>query len=70
MEKKETSAVGLHLVAGAEDGILTYSDNVADTDWEHLGTEQPRGAMQSEVNKELRDSILSVIYESEWAEED
>lgn len=66
MEKTTTTTVGLHLVPGSSDGVLTYSDGIADTEYEHLNEEEPKGAFQSEINKELRDAILS---ELDWYEE-
>lgn len=67
MKKTNTTAVGLHLVAGSSDGILTYSDNIADTEYEHLDRPTTtRGALQSEINKELTKAIKDL---DDWHEE-
>ena len=66
MEKTNTVALGLHLVPGSSDGILTYSDGIADTEYEHLDKEKPKGAIQSDINKELTKALSSEI---DWYEE-
>ena len=66
MEKTNTTALGLHLIPGSEDGILTYSDGIADTEYKHLDDNKPKGAYQSEINEELRKALSSEI---DWYEE-
>lgn len=66
MEKTNTTALGLHLIPGSSDGILTYSDGIADVNYEHLGADKQKGALQSDVNKELRNALSSEI---DWYEE-
>ena len=66
MVKKNTTALGLHLVPGSEDGVLTYSDGIADIEYKHLDDEKPKGAFQSEINKELTEALSSEI---DWHEE-
>lgn len=66
MEKTNTTALGLHLIPGSADGILTYSDAVADTEYESLTPGKPKGAIQSEINKELREAVSTEV---DWYEE-
>lgn len=67
MKKKNTTALGLHLVPGSADGILTYSDGIADISYESLKKEpgDEPGAFQSDINKELKEAIQE---ESDWYE--
>ncbi len=65
LKKENTTALGLHLVAAAGDNVLTYSDQIADINYEHIGTSTELGAFQNVINKELRKAIVS---ESEWYE--
>lgn len=66
-EKKNTTALGLHLVPGAGDGIITYSDGIADVSYKHIDSSNKTvGDLQSNINKELKEAIVS---ESEWQEE-
>lgn len=65
--KKDVSALGLHLVPGAGDGVLTYSDGIADTEYEHIDPSVEMGDLQSNINRELRNAVTSEI---EWHEED
>lgn len=67
LRKENISALGLHLVPGAGDGILTYSDGIADVNYEHIDESKEKGDYQSNINKELRDAILS---QSGWYEEE
>lgn len=64
--KENVSALGLHLVPGAGDGVLAYSDGIADTEYEHLDPSKEKGDMQSNINKELKEAVIS---ETEWHEE-
>lgn len=66
MEKTNTTAIGLHLIPGSADGILTYSDGIADVNYEHLDNSESKGALQSEINKELKEALFS---ELDWHEE-
>lgn len=67
MEKTNVTVLGLHLVPGSADGVLTYSDNIADTEYESLNPEKKgKGAFQSEINQELKEAIFS---ELDWYEE-
>lgn len=65
--KKNVSALGLHLVPGAGDGILAYSDGIADTEYEHIDPSVEIGDLQSNINRELKEAVTSEI---EWYEED
>ena len=56
MEELKKTAVGLHLTAGTEDNILTYSDCILD---------EGLGKTQSEVNSELLERLKN---EFEWGE--
>lgn len=66
MEKTNTIALGLHLVPGSSDGVLTYSDSIADIEYKHLDENKPDGGFQSEINKELKEALSSEI---NWYEE-
>lgn len=65
MKKENTSTVGLHLIPGASDGILTYADGIGDPEYQPLDTDKEPGAMQNDINKELRDRLQE---ETEWYE--
>lgn len=66
MKKENLTALGLHLVPGSGDGILTYSDGIADVEYEHIDPSTEKGDLQSNINKELKEAIVS---EAEWQEE-
>lgn len=66
MEKTNTTVLGLHLVPGSADGVLTYSDGIADVTYKHLDDSKPQGALQSEINSELTEALSSEI---DWYEE-
>ena len=66
MKKENLIALGLHLVPGSGDGILAYSDGIADVGYEHVDPTIEKGDFQSNINKELKDAIMS---ESEWQED-
>lgn len=66
MKKENLTVLGLHLVPGSGDGILTYSDGIADVEYEHIDPSEEKGDFQSNINKELKEAIVS---EAEWQEE-
>ena len=66
MKKENLTALGLHLVPGSGDGILAYSDGIADVEYEHVEPTIEKGDVQRNINKELKDAIMS---ESEWQED-
>lgn len=61
IKKENTSVLGLHLIPGAGDGVLTYSDGIADPEYEHLDSSEEKGDMQSNINKELRDAVNTEV---------
>lgn len=65
LTKENVTALGLHLIPGSGDGVLTYSDGIADLEYEHIDPEKGKGGFQNEINKELKEAIIS---ESEWYE--
>lgn len=67
LKKENLTALGLHLVPGAGDGIIAYSDGIADVSYEHIDSTLETGDFQSNINKELKEAIVS---ESEWQEEE
>ena len=51
MKKENLTALGLHLVPGSGDGILAYSDGIADVEYEHVDPTIEKGDFQSNINK-------------------
>ena len=66
IKKENVSAIGLHLVPGTGDGVLAYSDGIADVEFEHINSSQEKGGMQSDINKELKEAIET---EAGWYED-
>lgn len=64
-DESSLSAVGLHLTAAAGDGVLTYSDVIADTNYVHVKSTQTVGGFQNAINKELRNALVN---ETDWEE--
>lgn len=66
MTKENVSAIGLHIVSGTGDGILTYSDGIMDNEYVHLDPNIENGEFQHNINSELKNAIAN---EMNWHEE-